>query len=98
MFCRHLPGLARAAAEIEFREGLLQRPRPDMRARKGVESALKMLWTAAGPQRLQNRDLLLHECIALFLGVADAFGLDLALVLAGDEIDADAPARHPVER
>ena len=50
-----------------------------------------------GPQRFQDRDFFLHQRIALFLGVADAFGFDLAFVLPRDQIDANAPARHLVE-
>ena len=68
-----------------------------MRAGQRVEFALEMNRTARGPQRLQDRDLLLHQRIALFLGVAHALAFDFALVLAGDQIDADAATRHLVE-
>ncbi len=68
-----------------------------MRAGDGVELAFEMHGPARGPQRFQDRDLLLHQRVALLLGVAQAFGLDLAFVLARDQIDADAPARHLVE-
>ena len=97
MFRRHFPGLARAAAKIEFRIWLLQRPRPDMRAGQFVEFAVEVQRAGMGPQRCQDRDLLLHQRVAFFLGVAHALGRDFTFVLARDQIDADAPARHLVE-
>lgn len=97
MLRRQFPGLPRAAAEIESRERLLLWPRPDVGARNRVELALDMHRAARGPQRLEDRDLLLHQRVTLLFCVAHAFGLDLALVLAGDQIDADPPARHLVE-
>src|SRR6188508_2510779 len=81
MLGRHFPGLARAAAEIKFWERLLQRPRPDMGAGQFVELALEMERPARGPQRFQDRNLLLHQRVALFLAVAYALALDFAFVL-----------------
>ena len=68
-----------------------------MRAGQFVKLAFEVDRSARGPQRLQDRDFLLHQRVALFLGVAHALAFDLALVLAGDQVDADAPARHLVE-
>ena len=97
MFRRHLPGLPRAAAEIEFRKRLLQRPRPDMGARQRMKFSLEVQRSARGPQCLQDRDFFLHQCVALFLGIAHALAFDFAFVLPRDQIDADATARHLVE-
>src|SRR5271167_2730621 len=94
MFCRYFPRLSRAAAKIELWERLLQRARPDMGARQRVKLAGEMYRAARGPQRLEDRDFLFHQRVALFLGVHHALADDLALVLAGDQIDADASTRH----
>src|ERR1041384_8225918 len=48
------PGLARAAAEIEFWKRLLVRTRPDMRAGQLVKSSLEGDRSARGPQRFQD--------------------------------------------
>ena len=97
MFRRQFPRLTRAAAEIEFWKRLLQRTRPDMRARERVELAFKVYRAPRRPQRLDDRDLLLHQRVALLLRIAHALAFDLALVLAGDQVDADSTARHLVE-
>ena len=97
MLGRQFPGLARAAAEIEFWKRLLVRARPDMRAGQFVKFSFEVYRSARGPQRFQDRDFLLHQLVTLFLRIAHALAFDLALVLAGDQIDADAPARHLVE-
>src|SRR6185312_5479257 len=56
---RDLPRLLTAAAEIERRMRLLERPRPDLRALELVELAVEG-HRRLGPQELQQRDLLLH--------------------------------------
>ena len=94
---RDLPGLLRAAAEIELGIGLLQRMRPDLRALQLVELAVEGHRAARRPQRLQDRDLLVHDLVALFLAPLDAFRRVLGLALAGDQVDADAAARELVE-
>ena len=97
MLGRNLPGLLRPAAEIEFGIGLLQRIGPDLRALQLIELAVEMERPARGPQRLQDRDLLLHDLVALFLAPLDPFGRVLRLALAGDQVDADATARQLIE-
>jgi hypothetical protein len=62
-----------------------------------VELAGEVHGSARGPQRLEDRDLLFHQGVAFLLGVTNAFGLDLALILAHDQVDADTAARHLVE-
>ena len=94
---RQFPGLTRAAAEIELWKRLLPWPRPDVRARDRVELALEVDRPPRGPERLEDRNLLLHQRVALFLAVAHTLAFDLAFVLARDQVDADAPARHLVE-
>ena len=94
---RQFPGLARAAAEIDFWKRLLVRARPYMRSGQFVKLSVEIYRSMRGPQRFQDRDFLLHQHVTLLLRVAHALAFDLALVLTGDQIDADAPARHLVE-
>src|SRR5258708_39089942 len=55
MFCRHFPGLTRAATEIEFREWLPQRSPPPLRARPPLPFAGKTPPSPHGPPPLQHR-------------------------------------------
>ena len=96
MLGRDLPGLPAAAAEIESRMRLLQRMRPDLRLVELVELAV-MGDGVLRPQLLEERHLLFHDFVALFLAPLDAFGGVLRLALARDQVDADAPARELVE-
>ena len=77
--------------------GLLQRMGPDLRALQLIELAIERHGTARRPQRLQDRDLLVHDLVALFLAPLHAFGSVLGLALAGDQVDADAAAGELVE-
>src|SRR3546814_4564007 len=71
---RDLPGLAGAAAEIEARVRALKRRRCDARATQRVEAALEVHRARHRPERLQDRDLLVHQVVALLLAPADALG------------------------
>ena len=72
MLGRDLPGLPGAATEIEFRERRLQRVRPDLRAFELIELAIESERAARRPQRLQDRDFLVHDLVALLLAPAHA--------------------------
>src|SRR3546814_16372048 len=95
---RDLPGLAGAAAEIEARVRALKRRRCDERATQRVEAALEVHRARRRPERLQDRDLLVHQVVALLLAPADALGGGLGFALPGDQVDRDAAAGKLVER
>ncbi len=92
MLGRDFPCLARSAAEIELGVGLLERFRCELGFLQRVVLAGVIGGPFRGPQRLQDRDLFLHDLVAFFLGPAHALGDVLDLALAGDEIDRDAAA------
>src|SRR3954464_8928303 len=84
MLGRNLPRLPAAAAEIERRMRLLERRGPDLRAPPLIEFAIEGDGPTRGPQRLQDRDFLVHDLVALFLAPLHALGGVLGLALARD--------------
>ena len=93
---RDLPGLTRAATQIEAR--LMLGARRHARALEHMEAPIEVHRRGTAPERLHDGDVLVHLRVAVFLGQPDAVLQGFVIALPGNQVDRHAPARKLVHR